>query len=882
MKSLPTWAERVLRVICPDELYEQIEGDLIEIYNYEVKSVGERKAKMRFVLACFRFFRPGILLRNKIIIELNSKIMFRNHLKLAFRHILRARFHSVLNISGLAIGIATAFLIFQYLNFELGYDTFLENKDAIYRVTTKQYSSGELKNTYATTFYGVGSSLKENFSEVEDVTRFYKWPASTGVLMMAGDKIYNERNYVFADEGFFRVFPSLLYQGDPLSCLSKPNSIAISKQLALKLFGTYDVIGKTVNGLDKLREELVITAIIVDLPENAHIDLDVVRPRDWIPDSQWDSFNDHTYVTLKHGTTKIDLEAKLNRVIEKNQKDNPSYRGISLELQNVTEIHLNPQDNNELKNPGNKSVVYSIGLLFIIVLLVAWINHINFETARFIDRIKEVGLRRIVGSSKSDLILQFFVQYICIHIIAIMLAGVIVYFSFPQFSFVTGVPLVSVRVDIPSLGLIALALFSTGAFIACLYPSLLLFKVDPIASLKGKITKAGSNITLRRVLVIFQFATALSITAFVIVIIQQIDFMRESKLNFNLDRILTIYNPTNYSAYEDSLRQENNAVFRNALLQNAALQNLTSSSAIPGEPIGFTYVDLAKRTMSDPDRQIPYKVIYVDYDFIPVFGLKVIAGRNYEEAKTDYGCLVVTESTVKSLGFSSSEEAVDKEIYFMEDEWDKWKIIGVVEDYRHEAVKVPINPTIFRLHRNKGQMVYYSMLLSPGSAPEAALLAAEKAWKSTWPEKQFDYFFLDEYYDQQFASEVNFRRIFVSFSLVAILISCLGILGMTLLDVNVRFKEISIRKVLGASRFALIGLLSKNNFLSILWSVLISIPVTLFLATRWLNTYPARVTISWAAIGLPAILLITLVVLTSGLQTLRAASTNPTNHLKSE
>jgi putative ABC transport system permease protein len=361
--------------------------------------------------------------------------------------------------------------------------------------------------------------------------------------------------------------------------------------------------------------------------------------------------------------------------------------------------------------------------------------------------------------------------------------------------------------------------------------------------------------------------------------------MRAVKGNVTLNQILTVYNPTNYSTYEDSLRMERNAVFRDKLLQNRSILNLTTSSAIPGEPVGFTYVDLAKRSLNDPDKQIPYKVIYIDYDFIPLYGLTLIAGRNYSVDRGEdehWRALVVTESTVRELGFASAQEAIEKEIYFMEADWEKWKIIGVVKDYRHESIKSPIYPTIFRLHQNRGQMVYYSMILNPTSAPEEVVSAAEKAWKETWAEKPFQYFFLDEYYDRQFKSEVQFARIFTLFSGIAIFIACLGILGMTLFEANARVKEISIRKVLGATVSNLLALLSRDHIRVICISVLISVPLIWLIATEWLSTYPSRIEIAGEIFLIPTLVIVVMVAVTSFFQTWKATNTNPVNHLRNE
>lgn len=881
MSLIPKFALKLLRVVCPEHLLEEIEGDLIQKFHSDTIQFGLTRARILFTWRVIRYIRPGILLRNNLTNEVNSPLMLRTHFTVALRHIAKNKIYSCLNIAGLAVAIATAFLMFQFINFQLSFDNFHTNREKIYRIVTKQERDGDEKSS-ATTFYGVGTFLKQHFSEIEEIARFYKWPASTGILMMADNKIYNERSYVLADPEFFKVFPSFLLSGDPSTCLSDPNSIVISKQLALKIFGHLDVLGKTVQSLDKHRQQLTITGVIIDVPFNSNFDLEVVRPRDWIPEAQWQFINDHTYLVLKNGVRPEDLELKLNIAIEKSQNGNIHYKGTTLSLQSLSDVRLNPQQIGELKHPGNKLVLYLVGAGLVIVLLVAWMNYVNFEIGLLIRRIKEVAVRRIIGSTKLQLIIQFLAQYFAVQFIALIAACVIIFFALPYFPIITGVPITSISVDLLTLGVSIISFFATGAFIASIYPTFLLLKTDVSSTLKGKMRGWSDKMSSRKTLISFQFASTLLVISLLLIVTQQIDLMRATDRNANLDRIVTVYNATNYSAYEDSLRQEKNAVFRNGLLRHAGIKNLTSSSAIPGEPIGFTYVDLAKRTLNDPDRKIPYKVAYIDYDFIPVFGLKLKAGRNYDQKSADAGSLVVTESTVRELGFLSASEAIGKEIYFMEDDWDKWTIIGVVEDYHHESVKVPVHPTIFRLHRNQGQMVYYSVQLDSNLPPQDAIATIKHEWNSVWPEKPFDYFFIDEYYDQQFNEEVHFKRTFLCFAAIAILICCLGTVGLTLMNVNLRRKELSIRKVLGATASHLAFLLSKENAESVAWSCMVSIPLTYWVGSLWLSTYPVKADISFRTFAVPLLVIIVLIGLASAFQILRAARSNPADHLKGE
>ncbi len=806
-------------------------------------------------------------------------MILQNYFKTAYRNMVRNKIYSFINVCGLAVGMAAFFLIIQYINFETSYDHFHENRNTLYRITTQQ----KVENT-AGTFYGTGLFLKEHFPEVKYAVPFYKWPANTGVILYSDHKVYNERNYFFTGSEFFLVFSSLLEQGDAASCLKNPNSVVLSNRMAIKIFGTRYVVGKEITNLNR-KEPLVITGVMRDIPENSHFDVDVVMPMEgeWIPDKEyyWKNPNWWTYIAVDEQTVIKDLEWRMNVAIHKEKKDNPDVKDTYTTLESINDIHFSAPLHYDIKPTGNRTLVYALGSIAIIILVLAWINYINMETSRLIARTKEVGIRRIIGSAKSDLVLQFFIQYSCINVLAATAACLLVYLSMPYYQYITGVPIASIGDIGIWIWVTALALFIAGTLISGIYPALLLARFNPVQSLKGKLGNISKPV-LRRSLLSFQFVSSITLMAFLFVIFQQLHFMRSSNTNMNLDRILTVYNPTNYTSIENSIRKETNESFRTKLLQHSGISRLSTSSVIPGEPVGFTYVDLAKRTLSDADRKVPYKVIYIDYDFIPLYGIKLKAGRNYSEASGDHLSLVVSEGTIRELGFASAQEALDKEIYFMEDEWEKWKIIGVVEDYRHESVKVPIYPTIFRLHRNKGQMVYYSMQLNEGISSSDAIAFAERTWKETWPEKPFDYFFMDQHYDKQYKSEVHFGRVFGLFTVVAALLACLGILGLTLFEATARLKEISIRKVLGASASSLVALLSRDHLRILSLSALLSVPLIFLFANKWLSMYEMRVTISPLIFLLPLGIILLIVILTSGFQTVKAANTNPVDHLKHE
>jgi putative ABC transport system permease protein len=472
---------------------------------------------------------------------------------------------------------------------------------------------------------------------------------------------------------------------------------------------------------------------------------------------------------------------------------------------------------------------------------------------------------------------RFFTEYLIVTSTSVALAAIITWTVFPSFSYVTGLPLATPGFSVPALWIGTAIFFILAMIVAGAYPFLSVLRVNPISFLKGQFAARSSF--ARRSLLAFQFVSSLTLMALVVMASLQLDFMRNVNRNFNVNSIVAAYNPANYTWREDSLRKENNEAFRNRVMQIPSVTQFTTSSAIPGEPIGFTYTDLAKRSMSDPDRQIHYKVMYIDYDFIPMFGLEVVAGRNYSREHADVGCLVVTESTIRELGFSSPQEALDQKIHFLEgDDWDLWTIIGVVKDYRHQSVKTPVYPGIFRLHRNKGQMVYYSFKVTDPNA----VTAIEELWKETWPGKPFDYFFMDQHYDQQYKSEIHFSRIFFLFSGVAVFVACLGVMGMSLFEANARLKEIGIRKVLGAEVKNIIALLTKGSVVTLGFSLLITVPLVYWIAATWLNSYPEHIDLSIWFVAVPFVVMIALVILTSSSQILKSALRNPVEALKHE
>jgi putative ABC transport system permease protein len=846
-----------------------------------------------------RFFRPGILLRNRFSVELDKGYMLQSHFKVALRHLAKSKSFTVINLLGLSVGVAAFFVIVQYVNFETSFDHFHSNGKLIYRIGLNRYENGVFKERTSRNFSGIRALLKENFPEVIAYTGFIRIPANTGFLFRHNGKIYNEGGGVLsADSSFFKVFPSFLARGNSATALIGKNGLLISETMAQKLFGKEDAIGKHIERIDDYDtgEDYVITGVIKDIPENSHIHANFINHIDdvWPDVTSWKESGISTYVTLSEGTDSEQIENRINIILRKLETANPALIGANVFLQPITDIHLHSNLEDELEANGSNLLVYSLGLIGLVTLVIAWINYINLETARFTLRLKEVGIRRIVGSAKHQLLVQFVVEHFCLGVMAIGLAGLALYFFSLNLKTVIGIPIGNFDNWKTPVVFGATGLFVLGSVLVGMYPGLFLLKFNPVATLKGRIASQAKGSSFRKQLVVFQFVISIVLIALVLIINKQLDFMRMSNKKIEVEHIVVLRNPIAYSGEELKLKHTNYQVFKHKTLENNAIKEVTSSSAVPGAEIGFSYVNLIKKDTNALFDPTIYKTLFVDDDFISTYSLKLIAGRNFAQPKVNndwvepwtdanWTTIILNESAIRSLGFGSPSEAIDQTVFYKAfDVFMKYKIVGVIEDYHHESVKKQVFPTIFVSNYQTFQQVYFSVKLSAGSNGSYALNHIKATWKETFPEKPFEYFFLDDYYDRQFKSELVASHIFVSFAGIAVLIAGLGIFGLTLFEANSRLKEISIRKVLGATVANLIALLSKEYLKLVLVAVLISIPVIYFGASEWLKNYPVRIGLNGWFFLWPLFALAFVVVAASGFQTYRAANSNPVDHLKNE
>jgi putative ABC transport system permease protein len=882
---------RLLKLFCPSELIEEIEGDLMQRYQRDISKHGNKKARLKLLINTIKFFRPGILLRNHFSFKRNS--MIKHYITLSFRSIVRNRIFSSINITGLAVGLIAFFLIIQYVSFEMGFDRFHNNYQHLYRVVHQQVKNGEVINSSARSYIGVRRLLRDNFPDVK-ATAFVDVPTDLGITYAYKGKTYwHHGKMIQADTAFFTVFPNLLVKGNPATALKSSSNIIVSEKLAASTFDDSDPLYKLLDDVADINDSdstdlIEVTGVLKDLPAESHFQFDAIHgiDADWdIEKFYWDNPTFHTYILVSDASGATQIQSRLNELLIGVAKDFPNTAGAQVILQPIADIHLTPGIGDELTSTTDISLPLMLSAIALCILFIAWINYINLETARFVTQAKEVGIRRVIGSTKRELALQHIVRYLVLNGIAFLIAGVGVIFIIPYFSDITGVPIDRLTFNRPVIWITALALYLSGSILIGFLPALLLLKLNPATIIKGNALPRSRPGGLRTTLVVVQYVTSISLIIFVAVANNQLDFIQSANKKLDVGQVVAVENPLAYSGNFEG-NWDTFPALEGALRSNAAVKELCMSSNIPGRPINFTLVNDIKRNETDPYDPTRFKLLFIDKHYMDLYSVKVKAGKVYSYQYQNYDAtdkvIVLNEAAIYALGFKSAEEAVNQHVWL-----NLWgskdrEIIGVVEDHYHESVKQLVMPTIYYPNSGAHQQVYFSIKLNEGADVQEALGSIEAAYKKVFPKNPFAYLFVDELYQKQFQSDIHFARVFGLFSGVALFLACLGIVGITLFEANSRLKEISIRKVLGASVSGIVAMLSRNNVKVIVISLLVAIPVAYYAASQWLLTYPVRIGLTLAPFVVAAIAITLLTFVASIIQTLKAAQSNPVDHLKNE
>ena len=714
--------------------------------------------------------------------------MFKSYLKIAIRNLWGKRVFLSINVIGLAVGLASCFLIFLYVHFEFSYDQFHSKANRIYRLVSDINS---LTGTFPPeTPAPMAKAIKAEFPEVQEVTRFI--PGS--VLMRKGNFKFQEEHTLWADASFFTIFDFPLKYGNPKTALIEPNSIVFSETAAYKYFGDSNPVGQSLS-LTGLNLHGIVTGVMRDIPENSHIKGDMLismstYSQSFAPgiETDWESFNYSTYLLLSPDARPEIIRSKLPAFLQKYAGDemkkiNPNYR---LQLEPLKDIYLRSPHGALVT--GNLDEVYIFSIIAAFVLLIAFVNFINLTTARSLERAKEVGIRKCAGATKNQLIGQFLIESILVAVISYLLSIIVCYLLLPLFNQISGK---TISTGIFKNGLFPLLLWivSIGiGFLAGLYPAFVLSSFKPAIVLKGRFASGNKGIVLRKILVVTQFTISIALIAGTLVVYSQLNFMRNKSLGFNKNQMLVVSNHGDPGIFD----------FKKEISDIPAIQSSSISSSIPGRAYNANSNDVSSAQVENSNRElqlINLNFYNVDYDFLNLYKIKVLAGRDFSRdiSSDSTNSVILNKAAVIKLGYSSPQQIIGRR--FINDLY-KGTVIGVVDDFHFQSLKENVQPLCIRT--GMGYWQYISLKVNATNLP-STIKALKNKWDRTIPLRPFNYFFLDEYFNNQYRSEERFGHLIFYFSLLALFVSSLGLLGLSSYSILQRTREIGIRKVLGAS-----------------------------------------------------------------------------------
>lgn len=790
--------------------------------------------------------------------------MLRNYIKIAFRNLFRHKGYSFINIFGLSIGMGCSILILLWVQNELSYDRFHPNPDKLYRVTAELVN---MNIKAAVTPAPFGPAIQKEYPEIKSMVRI---STNGGGLFQVDDKMFEESNVWFADSNFFQVFNFKFKEGDIRTALHKPESIVITEAMAKKYFGTENALGKVIR--KNHAEDFEVTGILEELPENSHLQFDFIQPMSFLARTNrdlkehvWDNYNFYTYLAFDQNaeTTPAAIsgfENTLNELYKKNEQ----YLKVGFHLQPVTDIHLRSKLLADLPGGGDIQYVYIFIIVGVFILIVACINFMNLATARSARRAKEVGLRKVAGAVRFQLIRQFLAESSLIAFISLVLAVVLVVASLAAFNDLAGKKLALDFLDFRLIGSILGITILTGV-LAGSYPALFLSGFVPAKVLKGNLKSGAGSSIFRNTMVVIQFSVSIMLLIGTAVIFNQLEFIHNRNVGFDKENLV-------YSRMTGDL-WKNYEALRNNLEQNPLTKQFTFVSDLP--------TNLQNGTVNvvwegkDPESQPLFVNMAIDENFFDVFEVTLLKGRGFsKEFKADTTNLIVNETALKTMGMKV-EDAVGRPLEM----WNrKGTIIGVVKDFNFKPIQKEIEPLILRLNTWGG----IAVVKAQPTQTEATIKTMEDIIKPMNPEYPFSYNFIDQDLANLYKAELRLRNLFTVFVVLAIFISCLGLYGLSAFLAERRTKEIGVRKVMGASVMNVVFLLSKTFTYPIIIAMVIAAPISWYAMDRWLQGFAFHVDIHWSIFVMAFVVALLIAWLTVSYESFKAAVANPSKSLRDE
>jgi putative ABC transport system permease protein len=812
--------------------------------------------------------------------------MLTNYLKIAWRNLLKNKTFSLINIIGLASGLACFILIALYVTDELSYDRYNEKAGRIYRINSDIVFGGN-KLHLAVASDPMGATLKNDYPQVEEYVRFFN--SSGSKLVKKGNEFIRENNVVHADSTLFNVFTLPVIAGDAGPALNEPNTVVISETTAKKYFASTDVVGKNIETNDNGNTLYKVTAVIKDIPHNSHFNFDMIFSMDNVR-YQWGNFLSHnhqTYLLLKPGTDPKAFEKNFVQVINKyvvtqaaqfmNIKSMDEFEKagnkLAYSLMPLTDIHLRSDRFPELSINGNIQYVYIFSAIALVVLLLACVNFMNLSTARSASRAKEVGIRKVVGSEKRSLINQFLIESILTTTISTALAVAIAWFCMSWFNDLSAKELQISDLLQTKYLVFLISLPVIVGLLSGIYPAFILSSFNPITVLKGKLSSGLKRSTLRNVLVVGQFTISIFLIAATIIVFLQLDYIQTKKLGFNKDQVLVV-NGTNALA-------NNRDAFKNEISRLAGVKGATYAGYLPVSGSSRNDVSFSTDAVMTSTNTVNMQVWNIDHSYIPLMEMEIIKGRNFsKDFGGDSSATIINETAAKLLGW---DNPIGKKLYTnFQDQFTTTvisrEVVGVVKNFHFESMKETVGPLCFRLANNS-----WATAFKVNTADIKQLVSnIENKWKSMAPGMPFSYQFMDESFDNMYRVEQRTGKLGLTLAIIAILIACLGLFGLATYTAEQRIKEIGVRKVLGATIGNIVSMLSKDFLILVLIASALAIPFAWWGMSKWLQDFAFRINVGWWIFFAAGFIALMIALITVSSQAIKAALANPVKSLRTE
>ncbi len=855
-----------LRLILSREDFYELSGDIDEVYQQMTGSGPKWKARAWYWFRVIESI-PSLIMDNMFW----RYTMIKNYLKIALRNFQRHKGYSFINIAGFAIGMACCLLIFIYIRHELSYDRYHKDVNRICRIVI-DIRTQTANRIFALVSPTVAPALKADYPQVEHAARAII-PSSARLVKRDATFFYEDR-FMYADQELFNIFTIPFIQGIPQEALIRPNSLVISQEMAHKYFGIANPLGEI---LEINQQDYEITGVVEDSPENTHMKYDLIASletlRDWDEMNNWYSTMFYTYLKLKLGVNVEEFSQQVSRLADKHVGERLESGGSTYHyfLQPLARIHLHSHLRYETEPPGNPVYIYIFSFVGLFILLIACLNFMNLSTARAANRAKEVGLRKVIGAQKFQLIGQFLGESLLVAFLSLGLAMVISKLAIPYLNKLTGIFLNFDSLLNPGVlfSLIGGTIFVGIA--AGLYPAFVLSAFRPSVTLKGTLSAGFRGFALRTVLVVVQFAISVMLIIGTLTMYKQFNFMKKQHLGFDKEQklILPLRGGINI--------QENFASVKDMFSKHASITGVTVSSAVPGRGVSNFGVDLVGE--DDPKSQSMFHM-YFDDDFIPDYGIEIVAGRAFQkEMKTDFmGAFLINEAAVKAFGWNRPEDALGKRLQTGYGGRVN-PIIGITKDFHYRGLQSDVEPLVMEFL--PWSFRYITLSIDITDLKETLAFVGSQ-WKSVFPGYPYEHFFLDTDFDRQYRADEQIGRIFGAFTFLGLFVACLGLLGLASFTAESRTKEIGIRKVLGASVGGIVIMLSKQFTKWVLVANCIAWPVAYYFMNRWLNNFAYRIDIGIWTFVLSGALALVIAFLTISYQSIKAAVANPVESLRYE